>query len=239
MTNKRYFEYLYTHPNNPLSRLLMEFGDFIYRNFTSVIDEKNQRIVDLTAQTLRTAISLNQYRARLEVGNQLLKEQAERERLKKENALKAWSQQYDLAQRLPRELPARVLEIQRRVQKSRTPRIWADLEGKIQITNLPNGNLLVGRSLKDYLVEAQYPNTARSYEEVTGIQHNKRIYEIKDMVRSVEGDISIGTMVKLKKTRARKIKNAEEGLLRSKEGFLRRTIMGLHHRRQQAKPRET
>ncbi len=235
MAKRRYFEYLYTHPDNPISQLLREFGDFIYRDFTRVLDEKDQRIVDLTAQTLRTAISLNQYRARLERENQLLREKAERERSEKEKVTKAWSQQYDIAQRVLRELPARVLEIQRRVQKSRTPRIWADLEGKIQITNLPDGNQLIGRRLNDYLIEAQVPNTgSRSYENVTAVWHSNRVYEIMERASSVEGDILIGTMMRLKRIEGKDLTEVKEGLLRR----MQLKVIALYNRRH-PKPQET
>lgn len=236
MANRRYFEYLYTHPNNPISKLLREVGDFFYRNFTSTIDEQKQKIVDLTTQTLRTAISLNQYKSKLEEENQLLREQTERERSGREEAMKAWSQQYDLAQRLPKEIPTRVFEIQRRVQKSRTPRIWADLEGTIHITNLPKGNLLVGRNLNDYLIETQFPDTrSRSYENVTAIQHNNRIYEIMERAPSVEGELLIGTMMRLKRIKGSNITEVREGLLRR----MHLKVIALYKRRHQTKPQET
>ena len=150
--------------------------------------------------------------------------------------MKEWSQQNDLAQRLSREMPGRVFEIQRRIQRSRTPRIWTDLEGTIQITNLPKRHGLIGQNINDYFFRNQFPDTGtRTLNDVVGIVAGKRVYKIKEISNSYKGRERIGTMVRLEKMKGKDLRETKEGLLEKIQG----RVEQFHQRRHRLKPQET
>ncbi|MEK6932373.1 MAG: hypothetical protein AABW56_01105 [Nanoarchaeota archaeon] len=195
--------------------------ELLYRVLVPGLRQREAEIVRKSEESIRIAVQLNQYTNQIKEKNSELEDlikqlKTENQRLSEENyrTTKGWSQEYDLCRKLVRGLPTRILEIRRRVDKSKTPRIWANLDGIIEITNLPDRFSLIGKKLNDYLIENQYPDTGtRDHNQIIGITTGKRVYKLKNISNSVEGEIKIGTMVRLEKVKARNLQDSKEVLM--------------------------
>lgn len=241
MLKKRFFEYFHNLP-----RSLQEIFEFIRKPY----QKDEEKLKNRNAELLRQSLYLNRLRIeseqRLEELMELVEESNQRAdkeheaRLASEEDLKqtktAWSQQYYLVQRLKTELTTRIFQIQRRIYDCRTPRIWADLSGTIQITNLPRRYGLIGQNINEYFINHQFPNVeTRSYDKVVGIIIGKRAYKVESTSKSCEGELQIGTMVRLKRIKGKDLRETKEGLVER----IQRRVEQLYTERYKSKPQGT
>ncbi len=195
--------------------------ELLYRILTPELRQREAELVRKSKENIRTAIQINQYANQIKSRNSELEDlvkklETDNQRLNEEiyRTRKDWSQEYDLSRKLVRELPTRILEIGRRVHKSKTPRIWANLDGIIEITNLPDRFNLIEKKLNDYLIENQYPNIgATDPHQIIGIIAGQRTYEVVHISSSVDEKVRIGTMVRLREVKVRYLQDPKEALM--------------------------